>query len=265
MSLEGKVAIVTGGGRGLGRAMVLGLAAAGARVVTTASREATEVEAVAREAGDDRVAPMLADVSREEDCARVVAMALDRFGRLDMLVNNAGVSTLGPVASADPEAEMNMIEVDVVSVADLCTRFLPGMTARRRGVVLNVASTAAFQPLPGQAGYGASKAFVLSYSQSLAGELHGSGVTVTALCPGPVQTEFGEAAGFADGDAEAALPSIMWVPAEDVAKTAVDAMAKGQMVAIPGIANRVGSVFASLTPRSLLVPILARVHPGLKK
>ncbi|MDY6892006.1 MAG: SDR family oxidoreductase, partial [Pseudomonadota bacterium] len=88
--LEGKVAIVTGGGRGLGRAMVLGLAAVGVRVLTTASREPTEIEAVAHEAGGDRVIPMLADVTREADCARVVARAQERFGRLDILVNNAG-------------------------------------------------------------------------------------------------------------------------------------------------------------------------------
>src|ERR687884_56265 len=86
----------------------------------------------------------------------------------------------------------------VVAVADLCTRFLPGMVERGRGAVLNVASTAAFQPLPGQAGYGAGKAFVLSYTESLHAELRGTGVTATALCPGPVDTGFGEAAGFSE-------------------------------------------------------------------
>ena len=90
-----------------------------------------------------------------------------------MLVNNAGYSTLGRVAEADPVDEMAMVEVDVVAVLDLCTRFVPGMVTSGRGGVLSVASTAAFQPLPGQAGYGAGKSFVLSYSQSLAGELRG--------------------------------------------------------------------------------------------
>ena len=108
---------------------------------------------------------------------------------------------------------MAMIELDVVAVADLCSRFLPGMVERGRGAVLNVASTAAFQPLPGQAGYGAGKVFVLSYTQSLAGELKGTGVTATTLCPGPVDTGFGEAAGFSKADAEEALPKVMWVSA----------------------------------------------------
>ena len=120
-----------------------------------------------------------------------------------------------------------MIEVDVVAVADLCSRFLPGMVDRGHGAILNVASTAAFQPLPGQAAYGASKAFVLSYTRSLAGELRGSGVTVTALCPGPVDTGFGEAAGFAKEDAEAALPRFMWETAAAVARVGVDALDKG--------------------------------------
>ena len=95
-----------------------------------------------------------------------------------------------------------MLEVDVVAVADLCSRFLPGMVERGEGAVLNVASTAAFQPLPGQAGYGAAKAFVLSYTRSISAELKGTGVTATVLCPGPVSTGFGEAAGFTKEEEE---------------------------------------------------------------
>jgi len=135
---------------------------------------------------------------------------------------------------------------------------------RNRGAVLNVASTGAFQPLPGQAGYAACKAFVLSYTQGLAGELRGTDVTATVLCPGPVHTGFGEAAGFAKEDAEAALPAVMWVDVDDVARTAVDGLDKGRMIAIPGLANRAASVFSQLLPNRLLVPMLARQHPGLR-
>jgi short-subunit dehydrogenase len=119
------------------------------------------------------------------------------------------------------------------------------------------------QPLPGQAAYGAAKAFVLSYTRSLSAELKDTGVTVTALCPGPVDTGFGEAAGFAKDDAEDALRAFMWVSAADVARTAVDGLDKGTLVVIPGLANRAGAVFAHLMPKRVLLPILAKSHPGL--
>ncbi|GAA4118860.1 hypothetical protein GCM10022215_20890 [Nocardioides fonticola] len=157
-----------------------------------------------------------------------------------------------------------MIEVDVVAVADLTSRLLPGMVARGRGAVLNVASTAAFQPLPGQAGYGAGKAFVLSYTQSLAGELRGTGVTATALCPGPVDTGFGERAGFSKQDAEEALPAVMWVDAAEVARQGVAGLERGRLVVIPGVANRVAASIAHVAPRSVLIPLLAKAHPGLR-
>ena len=182
----------------------------------------------------------------------------------DILVNNAGLSTVGAIAEADPDAEANMIEVDVVAVADLCTRFLPGMVERGRGALLNVASTSAFQPIPGQTGYAACKAFVLSYTRGLAGELRGTGVSVSALCPGPVATGFAEAAGISDEEAEATLPAFMWESAETVANVGVEALVKGQVVAIPGVANRAVAGLAHLTPKRLLVPILARQHPSLR-
>ena len=155
-----------------------------------------------------------------------------------------------------------MIEVDVAAVADLCSRFLPGMVERGDGAVLNVASTAAFQPLPGQAGYGAAKAFVLSYTRSISEELKGTGVTATVLCPGPVSTGFGEAAGFTKEEEENALPGFMWVSAPDVAKAAIEGMDKGTLVVIPGLANRAGAAFAHLMPKRVLMPFLAKKHPG---
>ena len=156
-----------------------------------------------------------------------------------------------------------MIRTDVEAVAHLCSIHLPGMVSRGRGAVLNVASTAAFQPLPGQAGYAAAKAFVLSYSHGLRGELRGTGVTITALCPGPVETEFAETAGMTDEEASGSLPKFMWVSAKDVAKAAVQGLEKGRSVVIPGAANRIGAAAGYLAPRRLLLPLLARQHPSL--
>jgi short-subunit dehydrogenase len=258
-------AVVTGASGGIGAEIARELARRGHGVVLVA-RSAARLEQLAGEltALGVRAEPVAADL--EDRAAR--ARLLDDVGALgltpDILVNNAGFSTVGPVARADPDEETAMLEVDVVAVADLCTRFLPGMVERGRGAVLNVASTAAFQPLPGQAGYGAAKAFVLSYTQSLAGELRGTGVTATALCPGPVETGFGARAGFTSEE-EHILPKVMWVSADAVARSAVDAMAHGRMVAIPGAANRVAATFAQVTPRSLLVPLLAARHPGVTR
>ncbi|MDR7086311.1 short-subunit dehydrogenase [Aeromicrobium panaciterrae] len=256
-----RTAVVTGASSGIGAMIARELSRRGHHV-TLVARSADKLEALSTELGDaDVIAMDLSDRSSRATLPEIVG----KQGRdIDILVNNAGLSTLGAVSKSDPTAEMNMIEVDVVAVADLCSRVLPGMVERGRGAILNVASTAAFQPLPGQAGYGAGKAFVLSYTQSLAGELRGTGVTATTLCPGPVHTGFGERAGFSKEDAEAALPSVMWVSAEDVAKSAIDGMAKGRLVVIPGKVNRVAAALSQVTPRTLLLPVLSKGHPGLR-
>jgi short-subunit dehydrogenase len=261
-----RTAVVTGASSGIGAEIARNLAARG-HGVTLVARSADKLKELAEEltATGIRAEVLPADLSdrrvRAELLGRIEALGLVP----DVLVNNAGLSTLGPVASSDPLEEMNMIEVDVVAVADLCSRFLPGMVARGSGGILNVASTGAFQPLPGQAGYGAGKAFVLSYTESLSGELKGSGVTATVLCPGPVDTGFGERAGFDKQEAEDALPAFMWETAADVAEVGVAALAKGKVVAVPGMPNRIAARFAHHTSNRLLVPLLARQHPGLKK
>lgn len=256
-----RAAVVTGASSGIGAEIARDLVRRGHQVVLVARTQA-KLEALAAELGPGAhvVAADLADrAARAGLLDRITALGLTP----DILVNNAGLSTLGPVHRSDPDAEMQMVEVDVVAVVDLCSRFLPGMVERGTGAVLNVASTAAFQPLPGQAGYGAGKAFVLSYSQSLWGELKGTGVSVSVLCPGPVDTGFGEAAGFTKEQADEALPAFMWIPADRVAREAVDGLASGKVVVIPGVGNKVGAAFSRIAPKRFLVPILAKQHPGL--
>lgn len=257
--------VVTGASSGIGEQIARELSRRG-RAVTLVARDADKLARLAEQLTVDGGRADVVALDLRDELAR--ASLLDRVADLGLfpeaLVNNAGFSTYGPVAESSPEAELDMVEVDVVAVVDLCTRFLPGLLDRGRGAILNVASTAAFQPLPGQAGYAAAKAFVLSYTQALAGELRGTGVTATALCPGPVHTGFAANAGIPDEDAEAALPSVMWVPAATVAMAAVDGMERGRAVVIPGWANRVSATLARLAPRRVVVPLLARRHPGLK-
>jgi short-subunit dehydrogenase len=261
-----RACLVTGASSGIGAEMARELVRRGHQVVLVARSE-DRMEALAQELrADGGVAHVLpADLSDRPTRAALPDRVAQLGVVVDVLVNNAGYSTLGLVHAADPEDEMAMVELDVVAVVDLCTRFLPGMVERGRGGVLNVASTAAFQPLPGQAGYGGSKAFVLSYTQSLAGELKGTGVSATCLCPGPVDTGFGERAGFEPGEFDNALPPIMWVSAADVARCGLDALDKGRLYAIPGVANRVAARFSQVAPRRVLLEILRRAHPAVRR
>ena len=260
-----RACLVTGASSGIGSDIARELAARGHQVVLVARSE-EPLRKLADEIGTDAVPAHVLATDLSDRTAR--AGLLDRVAELgltvDVLVNNAGYSTLGRVAEADPDEEMAMVEVDVLAVQDLCTRAVPGMVERGRGAVLNVASTAAFQPLPGQASYAAAKSFVLSYTLSLAGELSGTGVTATCLCPGPVKTGFADRAGFQPDDFDSSLPAPMWVTSAEVARYAVRQLDKGSLVAIPGLANRVGATFSQVAPRRVLLGILKRMHPAMR-
>jgi short-subunit dehydrogenase len=256
------VVLITGASSGIGAEIAREFASRGRHVVLVA-RRAEKLQELAESLG--AAADVLAaDLSKPAERAALPERVSELGRVVDVLVNNAGLSTVGPIAESDPAAELNLIEVDVAAVADLCSRFVPGMVSRGRGAVLNVASVGAFGPVPGQAAYGAAKAFVLSYTQSLGQELSGTGVIAATLCPGPVKTGFGEAAGVSDEDAEAALPKAMWIDPDEVARAAVDGLASGRTVIVPGVFNRIGAVAFQHLPRRLLLPILARNHPALK-
>jgi NAD(P)-dependent dehydrogenase (short-subunit alcohol dehydrogenase family) len=192
--LEDHVAIVTGGGRGLGRAMALGLAAAGARVIATASRERAEVERVAAESGDGRIIPMIADVTREDDCARVVATAHRQFDRLDMLVNNAGrgmkyvskdfLTEPTRFWETDPDVWRMVIDANVNGPFLMTRAAVPSMLPAGRGRIVNVSMNHATMRRRGFSPYGPSKAALESETIIWAQDLEGTGVTVNALLPG---------------------------------------------------------------------------------
>ncbi len=234
--------------------------------VTLVARSRDKLEVLAGELTERhgvRAEVIVADLADEGSRRAIVSELEARSLSVNVLVNNAGFSTMGPVHLSDPARELAMVRTDVEAVVHLCSLFLPGMVERRSGSVLNVASTAAFQPLPGQAAYGASKAFVLSYSHALRGEMRGKGVTVTVLCPGPVETGFVAAAGISEEQAAGAMPKMMWVEVGEVARAAVSGLDAERAVVIPGMANRMAAALGWLSPRSALVPMLANRHPTL--
>jgi len=261
-----RTCLVTGASSGIGAEMARDLARRGFGVTLVARREAS-LRALADElhaAHGVRAEVLPCDLTDADARAALVDAVATLDLTVDVLINNAGFSTIGPASRADRGGEIRMLQTNIEAVVDLCVLFLAGMVERRRGAILNTASVGAFQPLPGQAGYAASKAFVLSYGRAIGQELKGTGVSVTTLCPGPVETGFAEAAGLTNEEAEASLPKFMWETAEAVAKAGIAGLDKGTSVVIPGRANWAGAVLGHLTPKKLLVPILASQHPALK-
>jgi NAD(P)-dependent dehydrogenase (short-subunit alcohol dehydrogenase family) len=194
LPLAGRVAIVTGGGRGLGRAMTLGLANAGAAVVATAAREHSEIESLSAAAPEGRIVPIIADVTKDDDCARVVATALDRFGRLDVLVNNAGrgmkyvsenfMTEPTRFWQTDPDTWRLIIETNVVGPFLMARAAAPVMLTAGWGRIINISMNTETMRRRGFSPYGPSKAALESETIIWAQDLAGSGVTVNALLPG---------------------------------------------------------------------------------
>lgn len=176
---------------------------------------------------------------------------------IHVLVNSAGFGVYGPFARTERAKELEMIQVNVAALTDLTKLLLPAMLERRNGKILNVASTAAFQPGPLMAVYYATKAYVLSFSEALANELAGSGVTVTALCPGPTETHFQKDAGLED---TRLFKSPLLMDARSVARAGYEGMKKGKRVVIPGLGNRLLVQTERFTPRRLVTAIARKIQ-----
>ncbi len=253
------VALVTGASSGIGAAIARELARRGHGLVLVARRQ-ERLQALAGELGDefgvraDVIACDLAKpVARQRMAARIGRLGLE----VEILVNNAGFATGGPFHDSDAERELQQVRVLVEAVVALSSAFIGPMVERGRGAVLNVASTAGMQPLPYSAGYSAAKAYVLAFSEALHQELGHRGVTVTALAPGPVLTEFWEIAGWEVGAGQSfdkAVPRPAWVTAEQAAKAGVDGLAAGQRVVVPGLAIRTAMLAARYLPHAVKLP-----------
>lgn len=262
-----RTCVVTGASSGIGEELARQLAARG-HGVTLVARRRERLEALATELADRhdvRAEVVVADLSERDQRVSLVDQVAERGLIIDVLVNNAGFSTTGALVEIDPDREIAMLRTNVEAVDHLCGLIVPGMVERGRGAVLNVASTASYQPMPGQAGYAASKAFVRAFSEALAGEVASHGITVTTLCPGPVDTEFADAAGFEQIGETDLVPAFLWVSAETVAQRALEGLDAGALVVVPGPANRIVAALASITPRRLLLSVMARLHPALRR
>jgi short-subunit dehydrogenase len=252
-------ALITGASAGIGAEIARQLAGRGHGVTLVARREQRlrELADELAEANGVRAEVISADLGDQAERDRLAA-AIDELGlTVELLVNNAGFGDSGAVHATDRERLVSMVRLNCEALLDLQARYTPGMVERGRGAVLNVASTASFQPIPGTATYAATKAFVLSLTEASHADLEGTGVAMTALCPGPVKTEFVEAAGL--GSAEESLPGVFWTDVEEVARQAVDGLDNGKRVVVPGLMNRAGALTGRHSPRMLLLPLTKRV------
>jgi short-subunit dehydrogenase len=252
------VAVVTGASSGLGAIFAQRLGERGFNLVLT-GRDRNRLEEVRDRvtagARDCAVTLVTADLATGDGVLSLLRELGDQ--PIDLLVNNAGLGTYGPFDRSDPAREMDVIGVDVAALVRLTRAVLPGMVKRRRGGVLNVASTIGFQPAPYQATYGAAKAFVLSFSQALWQETRHAGVTVTALCPGPTKTGFVDALGNAEAS-QTAVYGRLDEPGP-VVDAGLQAVERSVPVAVPGLRNQVIAFMPRITPRRIITSISARL------
>jgi short-subunit dehydrogenase len=246
-------ALITGASSGIGEALARCFAADGHALVLVA-RSAGKLKALAAEletAHGVKVIVQPADLS-EPDAPRLLAAALKRKRiAVDMLVNNAGVLEQGAFADMRPQRHQELIALNVAGLTGMLAHFLPPMQQRGFGCVLNVASIAAFQPVPTLATYAATKAYVLSLTESLAEELKGTGVTITALCPGITATGMLETAAAAN-DQLGRLPGFLVGDVDEVAMAGYKALLRGEVIRVPGVANLAATLAARATPKWLL-------------
>ncbi len=246
--LRGKTALVTGASSGLGAEFARQLAALGCHVIVVARREealaSLKQELEARHGV--RIYPLPMDLAVVDAPQRLYEQVQAARLQVDVLVNNAGFGLFGNFAEISWERERMMLELDVVTVVGLTKLFVHDMMSRRFGFILNLGSTGSFQPTPTYAAYSAAKSFILSYSEAVAYELRGTGVSCTALCPGFTRTEFLQVA----GQKPTAFMRLLMMNTADVVRIGIRAMVRGWSSVVPGWFNALQASFVGRLPRS---------------
>jgi len=248
-----KVALITGASAGLGVEFARQLSARGRRLVLVARRK-ERLDDLATELGNARAVAI--DLSEADAAAKLMADLRANGETVDLLVNNAGFGLIGSFARLDARRLRQMIDLNVGTLTDLCRLVAPQMIESKSGAILNVASTAAFQPGPKMAVYFATKAYVLSLSEALHEELKPHGIRVTCLCPGPTRTEFGEVAGFGGN----AVFERVAMNASDVVKAGLSALARNGAVIVTGIINKIAAASTRFAPR----PVVRKIAGAIK-
>jgi len=254
-------AVVTGASQNIGAALATELAARGHSLIVTARREELLTGLAARLAERHAVTVEVrpADLADPAERAKLADELASR--NISILCANAGTATFGPVATLDPAAEKAQVQLNVLGVHDLVLAVLPGMVERRAGGILISGSAAGNSPIPNNATYAASKAFVNTFSESLRGELKTTGVHVTLLAPGPVRTN-------SPNPADASLvdklvPEFLWISTEHTAKLSLDALARNKMRVVPGVTSKAMSVASQYAPRAIVAPIVGSFYKRL--
>jgi short-subunit dehydrogenase len=247
-----KVALITGASAGLGVEFARQLSKRGHRLVLAARRK-DRLEELATDLGNARAVAI--DLSKPNAAVKLLVDVEAAGEQVDLLVNNAGFGLIGRFAELDAKRERQMVDLNIGVLMDLCRAVAPQMIKRKSGGILNVASTAAFQPGPNMAVYFATKAFVLSFTEALHEELKPYGVRVSCLCPGPTRTEFGEVAGFGGNG----LFDRTAMESPEVVEAGIKALEKNRAVVVPGLVNKIGATSTRFAPRSIVRKIAGAI------
>lgn len=249
--LDGARVLITGASAGIGREFARQLASR-ARVLILVARRLDRLEALRDELAAAHpglcVELEACDLGDPAAVDALCERVLRRHGGVDALVNNAGLGDLALYERAEWRRLAQIIQVNVAAPAMLAHRFLPGMVERGRGGILNVGSGAGFNPMPGSAAYAGSKHFVNGWTESLRAEVEGTGVVVTQVAPGPVETEFDEAAGVPDGGLMGGADAFMKISAAQCAREAIEAFSRGRALVLPGRAYRAVMAAQAVAP-----------------